>query len=90
MLTALTGRPFAESRQSFSQGGSWPWSGSSMIRPATASSTRCREVFPSAGLLVLDPDLVLEPDLALGLLVVGDVVVMGRFFSFHEMPGKLC
>ena len=40
-----------------------------MTRSATASSTRCREVFPSAGLppLVLELALVLEPELALDL-----------------------
>ena len=60
-----------------------------MIRSATASSTRCREVFPSAGLWLRLPELelgfdlelefalVLEPDLA--LLAAGDAVVMGRF-----------
>ena len=50
-----------------------------MIRPATASSTRCREVFPSAGF----PPLPLGPELALvlepGALAGGDVIVMGRF-----------
>ena len=64
-----------------------------MIRSATASSTRCREVFPSAGLsplalglelelelaLVLEPDLVLALVLEPGALARGDVVVMGRF-----------
>ena len=42
-----------------------------MIRSATASSTRCREVFPSAGLpplpLGLEPELVLELEFALVL-----------------------
>ena len=62
-----------------------------MIRSATASPARCREVFPSAGLpplalgleLELALVLVLEPELVLALalepeLVRADVVVMGR------------
>ena len=80
MLTAFRGVPLAESRQSFSQGGGRPWSRSSMIRSATASPARCREVFPSAGLPPLALGLELELALVLVLepeLVRADVVVMG-------------
>ena len=84
MLTAFRGVPLVESRQSLSQGGSRPWSRSSMIRSATASSTRCREVFPSDGFpplaLGLEPELELALALVLepGALARADVVVMGR------------
>ena len=61
-----------------------------MIRPTTASSTRCREVFPSAGFPPLP--LGLEPELALvlepGALARADAVVMGRSSpSGNELSG---
>ena len=49
MLMALTGTPLWESLQPFSQGGSSPWSRSSMMRSAISSSTRCRWFLPLAG-----------------------------------------
>ena len=63
-----------------------------MIRSATASSTRCREVFPSAGLpplaLGLEPELALVLALEPGALARADVVVMGRSSpSGNELSG---
>ena len=68
-----------------------------MIRSATASSTRCREVFPSDGFpplaLGLEPELELALALVLepGALARADVVVMGRSSpSGNELSGPGC
>ena len=63
-----------------------------MIRSATASPARCREVFPPAGLsplaLALEPELVLALALEPGALARADVVVMGRSSpSGNELSG---
>ena len=72
-----------------------------MIRSATASSTRCREVFPSAGFppLGLEPEpelaLVLDPELALvldpGALARGMCLSWGVFLLRENVlsgPGR--
>ena len=57
-----------------------------MIRSATASSTRCREVFPSAGLP--PPPLWLEPELALVLVLELALVLVFGFGLGAGLTGR--